>query len=548
MNRIGWMEKWTLRFAVAGLLFLALAGLEGILMRANLYNEQLLHGMEAALMNLRPVAEEVTSAELFYAMLTAHPIVGIYGFAYMLVMGAFYFLVPALLKKDIRHRRLIPINFTLQIAGVLICWAAGFFGLFNSLYTLYWPLPVAYDRVPLLGSIVFGAGLVLIEINILLFAFNIFSTVLSKSNPHSYSFGQFLRSAFGINKLLRLLGRQPKNGFEPVYNELPVFIVAVGRGSIDTVINAIVLLSAGMLMVIYGLPALLAGVALNPHAIDALIYKNWFWWGLDMVADGNVLMYTAGVWYLLIPMLTGRRLFGESVVRTVILADLLVSMFVWSHHLLADRPQPGFLKLISGQFVTWGEFLTMGLTIFASLMTIWLARPVKLTAPLKFVLGSIFGFIIGGMAGLVQANLGLNVVLHNTQWVIGPHAHILLLVGLGNLLFSVVYALVPMMTKLEIRSNALVNLHFWAWTAGAVVMSYAMGFAGSQGMLRRTIYETLLYQPYMAVALLGSLIMTIGFVAFLINILRTLGWTNVASLLVPENWLRNRTTAAAEAA
>ena len=29
MAQIGWLEKWTLRFAVAGLLFLALAILEG---------------------------------------------------------------------------------------------------------------------------------------------------------------------------------------------------------------------------------------------------------------------------------------------------------------------------------------------------------------------------------------------------------------------------------------------------------------------------------------------------------------------------------------
>ena len=69
-------------------------------------------------------------------MMTAHPIVGIYGFAYLCVMGAFYFLVPFLLKKEIRHKKLVLANFWLQIAGVLICWASGFFGLFNSLYTL----------------------------------------------------------------------------------------------------------------------------------------------------------------------------------------------------------------------------------------------------------------------------------------------------------------------------------------------------------------------------------------------------------------------------
>jgi cytochrome c oxidase subunit 1 len=540
MAQIGWLEKWTLRFAVAGLLFLALAGLEGSLMRIQLVDQDALRGMETLLMNVRLTAGEVSPADVFYSMLTAHPVVGIYGFAYLCVMGAFYFLVPYLLNKEIRHKRLIPVNFWLQIVGVLIAWGAGFFVLFNALYTLYWPLPVSYDRVPLLGSIVFGLGLVLIEANVLLFVFNLFSTVLSKSNPRPYSFGQFLASAFGIPRLLRWLGKKEADTTDLNYDELPVFIVAVGRGSVDTVINAIVILSAGALLLIYGLPTLLSGIRLNPGAINALLYKNWFWWGLDMVADGNVLMYTAGTWYLLVPLLVGRKLYGESVVRLVILADLLVSLFVWSHHLLGDRPQPFGLRLLSGQFVTWGEFLTMGLTMFAVMMTIWLARPVKFSPALKFVMGSIFGFVVGGIAGLTQANVGLNVVLHNTQWVIGNHAHIMLLVGLGMLLFAVIYALLPLLTKLEIRSQRLVDYHFWGWIVGAVMMAYAMGMAGSRGMLRRTLYADTLYQPYMVVALIGALLMSVAFVLFLVNLIGTLGWTNLLSLIVPERWLAPR--------
>jgi cytochrome c oxidase subunit 1 len=538
MTRIGWSEKWTLRFAVVGLLFLALSGFEGILMRTQLLAPQLLHGMETALNAIRPVSNEPTTAELFYSMLTAHPVVGIYGWAYMCVMGAFYFLVPFLLKKDIRHKRLVPWNFFLQIIGVLTCWCSGFFALFNALYTLYWPLPVSYDRVPVAGSVLFVIGAAIIMVNILLFAFNLFSTVLSKSNPHPYSFGQFLKSALGISRLLRWLGIKQKDDFDPVYDKLPVFIVAVGRGSIDTVINAIVLLTAGVLILVYGLPKLLAGVDLNPAVVDSLIYKNWFWWGLDMVADGNVLMYTAGIWYLLVPILVGRPLFGEKVVRTVILVDLLVSLFVWSHHLLGDRPQPLVLKILSGQFVTWGEFFTMGLTIFATLMTIWLARPVKFGPPLKFVMGSIFGFLMGGIAGLIQANVGLNVVFHNTQWVVALHAHTFLLTGLGMLIFAVVYTLVPMMTKLEIRSKLLVDLHLWGWMIGSVVMAYAMGMAGSRGMLRRTLYPAgNVYEPYMTVAIIGSILLGLSFVAFLVNVISTLGIKNILSLVVPDKWL-----------
>ena len=544
--QLGSTEKWTLRFAVVGLLFLALSGFEGMLMRTQLYDITALHGMEAALNFVRPGIQDPTTPQLYYSMLTAHPIVGIYGFVYMAVFGAFYFLVPYLLDRPIKYKKLVPVNFWLQIIGVMICWSAGFFALFNALYTLYWPLPVSYDRVPLLGSILFMLGAAIIMVNILIFSYNLFSTVLSKSNPRSYSFPQFLRSAYGIPRLMKLFGKEDKNAPNLDYNGLPVFIVAVGRGSVDTVINAFVLLTAGALILVYGLFALF-GVNLSPDWVDALLFKNWYWWGLDMVADGNALIYTAGVWYLLIPLLTGRRLYGANVVKTVIMVDLLVSMAVWSHHLLGDTSQPMVMRILSGQLITWGEFFTMGLTIFASMMTIWLARPVKMTPALKFVLGSMFGFMMGGVAGLIQANVGLNMVFHNTQWIVALHAHTFLITGVGTMLFSVLYALVPMLTKLEFRSNALINIHFWFWMVGSVVMAYAMGMAGSQGMLRRTFYLGGDFQGYTLVAIIGVVLISVGFLAFLVNLIGTLGLVNVLSLFVPEKWLGDRPPAPAEA-
>ena len=49
MIKLGWMEKWTLRFVVLALLFLALSGFEGMLMRSQQYDIDSLHGTEALL-------------------------------------------------------------------------------------------------------------------------------------------------------------------------------------------------------------------------------------------------------------------------------------------------------------------------------------------------------------------------------------------------------------------------------------------------------------------------------------------------------------------
>jgi len=204
------------------------------------------------------------------------------------------------------------------------------------------------------------------------------------------------------------------------------------------------------------------------------------------------------------------------------------------------------MRILSGQIITWGEFFTMGLTIFACMMTVWLARPLKMTPPLKFALGSMFGFAMGGVAGLIQANVGLNLIFHNTQWVVALHAHTFLLTGVGTMLFSVLYALVPMLTKLEFRSKALIDIHFWLWMVGSVVMAYAMGMAGSRGMLRRTFYEGGQFQGYTLVAIIGGILIAAGFLAFLVNLVGTLGIRAVLSLVVPEKWLEKKDPVSAQ--
>jgi cytochrome c oxidase subunit 1 len=185
------------------------------------------------------------------------------------------------------------------------------------------------------------------------------------------------------------------------------------------------------------------------------------------------------------------------------------------------------MRILSGQLITWGEFFTMGLTLFVSMMTIWLARPVKFSPALKFALASMFGFVMGGAAGLIQANLGLNLVFHNTQWVVALHAHTFLLAGVGSMLFCVIYALVPMIMKVEFKNKLLVNLHLLLWMVGSVGMALSMGMAGSKGMLRRTIYTNGEFSVYTAAAIIFGSILSFGFLVFLNNLVSAIGIRNV---------------------
>lgn len=512
--------RWTLRYVLAALAFLVLAVIEGMMMR------------------VQHIKTDFLSSEHYYAVMTVHPLVGIYGYAYLAVMGAFYFLLPYLLKTQIYHKKLVIANFWLQSIGVLIIWLSGFLFHYTALYTLYWPLPVWFERVSHYGAFVFVLGAAITLVNILLFSYNVFATLIKRKplegevQTKLYKFSDYIKSAFGLDLLFKKKDERKEE--KSLYDTLPVFVVAVARGSIDTVINAFVILTCGILILFFTVPALLGIKFINPNLVDPLIYKNWFWWGLDMIADGNVLMYAAGTWYLLIPMLVNRKLFGEPVVRLVIMADLLISLGVWSHHLLADQPQPKFLHLVSGQFITSGEIITLSLTIFASMMTIYLARPIKWTPALKFIIVSLFGFSLGAVAGITQANFGLNVVLHNTQWVIGIHGHTMLLLGLSPLLFAVVYALIPLLLGKEMKSSLLINLHLIFWVSGTLLMCMSMGWAGLNGMLRRTLYPGGEFATEMNLAMIGGIGIVIGLLCLAINLILTLGIKNIIKVSFPK--------------
>jgi cytochrome c oxidase subunit 1 len=528
------LEVLTLRYAVVSIVFLGLAGIEGLLMRSQL---------SSLSFSLPPIVTIPLEPEHFYAMLTAHPLIGAYGWAYLAVFAAFYYLVPTLLKKPLYSIRLANAHMWMHIVGLATVWSAGYFLRFGALYTVYWPLPVA--RFSPASVIAFAVGLALVEISVLCFILNLFATIIKKSESNPLPGGVALRSllvaSFGLDGASRAFRRlfQPKTALNGGSSEhspqpLPVFVVAVMRGSIDAVLNAVVLSGAGVLMLAFALPALLTGLTLNPLIVDPLIYKNIFWWGLDMIADGDVLIWTAGTLYLLAPIVANRPLYGEQVVRYVILADLIVSMGVWSHHLLSDMPQPSAMRLLSGQFITWGEFFTMGLSFFAVLMTLWLARPLKMSMPLKFMLGGIMGFALGGGSGLLQANYAMNLIMHNTQWVPGFHVHQMLLTGLSSIIFAAIYALLPMLTGTGLKSEKLSNLHFWLWIIGGVGMAFSMGLAWRDGMLRRTLYPGVdLYLPYMNGATFFGIILALGFLAFLANLVKTYGLRTLVGLFIP---------------
>jgi cytochrome c oxidase subunit 1 len=506
------MQKMTLRFVVVGLLYYGLAVIEGMIMRMYL---------------VKPIVAIIPPGQ-FYGILTAHPLVAIFGSTYSIVFGAFLFLVPFLMKKPLWSIKLANLTCGLVAGGTFTFWLSGFITHYAPLYTLYWPLPADFTQFSVWGGTFFIVGIALVMLGNIFFVINIFKTITyTPEDMAKQPAGALIASALGLSGFRNLFSKNKKEHLV----SLPV--AAIARGTVDVALNSGIILFTGVLILIYMIAAIL-GYDLKHSAIDALLYKNWFWWGLDLIADGLVLIFVAGTWYLLATMITGKKLFMENIARAALLVELVVSWTVWSHHLMSDQAQPGILKIVSGEMVTSFELVTQGLALFITLVTLWSARPLKMTNPLKFLLGGLLGFALAVPAGIIQADLGLNRILHNTQWIVGPHVHVAVLVGLTMTLYSAIYLLFPILTNgAKLYSEKLANIHFWAHLLGGIGMGAFMGMAGLQGMLRRTIYFEGEFTVFMVLAALAGSLILLGFIAFFFNIVMSVGLNGVIGIFMP---------------
>jgi len=505
------MQKLTLRFFVTGLFYFGFVVIEGMLMRVY---------------EVKPLPF-ITEPQ-FFAIMTAHPLVGIFGSTYSIVCGAFLFLVPFLMKKPLWSIKLGNWCFVLIASGTFIFWFAGFISHYAPLYTLYWPLPADFKQFSIWGGTFFITGIALIMVGTAFFIINVFKTITyTPEGMEKQKAGPLLASALGITGFANLFRKNKKEHLVP----LPV--AAIARGCVDMTFNTTVILFTGVLILIFMIAALF-GVDLRTSAIDALLYKNWFWWGLDLIADGLVLIFVAGSWYLLATLITGKQLFMQNIARAALLVELVVSWTVWSHHLLSDQAQPNILKVLSGEMVTVFELITQGLAFFITLATLWSAKPLKMTNPLKFLLGGLLGFALAVPAGIMQADVGLNRILHNTQWVVGPHVHVAVLVGLTMTLYSAMYFLFPIITNgAAIYSQKLANIHFWCHLTGGIGMGAFMGMAGLKGMLRRSIYSNGEFNIYMILAALCGTLLLIGFLVFIYNLVMSIGLKGAIGIFKP---------------
>ena len=159
-----------------------------------------------------------------------------------------------------------------------------------------------------------------------------------------------------------------------------------------------------------------------------------------------------------------------------------------------------------------------GIKIFSWIATMW-GGSIEFKTPMLFAIGFIFLFTVGGVTGVVLANAGVDVVLHDTYYVVA-HFNYVLSLGAVFAIFAGFYYWLPKMSGHQYPEN-LGKLHFWLIFIGVNLTFFPMHFLGLAGMPRRIPDYPDAFAGWNMVASIGSYISAVSILVFLFMLYRT---------------------------